>query len=58
MPNVRALTAESFTLFALNHTGAWLAAKTAEEQRVIVEKARKAVPALRSKFKERQVNIC
>ena len=55
MPNVRALTAESFTLFALNRTSEWLSAKSEQERRAIIDRARRDVPSLRSKYKERQV---
>ena len=57
MPNVSALTAEAFTLFSLNHTYEWLAAKEATERREIIVRARKDVKSLRLKYKKRQAEI-
>ena len=57
MPNVRALTAESFTLSAMNKTHVWLSAKSDEKRRAIVTQAQKDVPTLRKRYKERQVAL-
>ena len=57
MPNVQALTAESFTLFALNRTAAWIATKEEAERHAIVNRARSDVKTLRLKYKERKAEI-
>lgn len=57
MPNVREYTAETFTLYACNNTGKYLAAKSVEERRQIIIQARKDVPTLRKNFKERRSDI-
>ena len=56
MPNVKELTAKGFTLTARNETSKWLSAKSDEERRVIVNQARRNVPTLRRRYKERQVS--
>ena len=55
MPNVGALTAEAFTLFALNNTYERIKAKGDEERHAIIPQCQKDVPLLRKKYKERQV---
>ena len=57
MPNVRECTAEVFTLYACNHTGEWLQAKSDDDRRAIIAKARKDVPSIRRKYKERRAEI-
>ena len=42
-PNISDLVAEATTLFALNHTGAWLAAKGEAERNAIILKAQRDV---------------
>lgn len=56
-PNISDLVAEATTLFALNHTGAWLAAKGEVERNAIILKAQKDVKSIRAQYKARQVEI-
>ena len=55
MPNVGALTAEAFMLFALNNMYEWIKAKGDEERHAIIRQCQKDVSMLRKKYKERQV---
>ena len=56
-PNISDLTAESFTLFALNKTGAWLDAQTEADRNQIIMNAQKDVKLMRQKYKERREEI-
>lgn len=56
-PNLSTLTAESFTLFAMNKTGAWLKAKSEVERQGIIMKAQRDTKELKKKYKERQEEI-
>ena len=51
------LTCETFTLYSTNNTAAYLAAKSEEDRRAIVARARKDVPGIRKLYKERQAEI-
>ena len=56
-PNISDLSAEAFTLFALNKTGAWLDAQTEADRNQIVMNAQKDVKLMRQKYKERRIEI-
>jgi hypothetical protein len=56
-PNISTLTAEAFTLFALNKTGDWLQALGEEERNKVIRQAQTDTKVLRKKYKERQEEI-
>ena len=57
MPNVSDYTAETFTLYACNHTGKYLASKSEEERRQIILQSRRDAPALRKLYRERRDEV-
>jgi hypothetical protein len=56
-PNISTLTAEAFTLFAMNKTGQWLQAMDEVERNKVIRQAQKDTKELKNKYKERQEEI-
>ena len=56
-PNISDLTAEAFTLFALNKTADWIDAKSESERNEIISKSAKDVKTLRQQYKQRHEEI-
>ena len=57
MPNISDMTAEGYTLFAINKTSEWLEAQDEAARNSIITQSIKDVKALRQLYKERQQEI-
>jgi hypothetical protein len=56
-PNLSTLTAEAFTMFAMNKTGDWLKGLGEAERNNIIREAQKDSKELKKKYNERQEDI-